>query len=210
MPEFETQPPADASNSYYLLLISLFLILLCTFILLNSYSEVEHGKAQYVVDSLRGSFSGKYAVAPEAYKKGDTAEKSGEQEMLPALQDYLQKAYPSALRKERIKPNALVLSFPQGALFRGDTAQFTQGAEEALKEIAKTLREGDGGVFYTLHFTLDVPQFDERLANADAPELKRLGAVARFLEAEAIPARSLYAGYAISKSAAMHFEFRGN
>ncbi len=96
--------------------LSLFLILLCFFVLLNSYATLNNQKAQKAVQSLRDSFSGPMVYAtPQPDNRTDLVD--GEKEALAGLKNYLKENLPEVLPQVQSRGQNSEVVFPAQTLF---------------------------------------------------------------------------------------------
>ena len=128
------------------LLLSLNLILLAFFILLNSLADFETGRARAVLDGVKQAFNGQIETASQmpafTGSLGALPEVEAKMRKVGSLFEALA---PSAGAKSIRRANAVRVEFPVSALFRPGSPRLRQGREALLERLAQSLRKSPEG-----------------------------------------------------------------
>lgn len=133
-------------NSNIVLLLSLNLILLAFFILLNSLAEVQSGKARAVIASVNQAFNGRIEVASQlpAHSSSLGALPAVEAKMRE-IGSLFEAIVPSSEAKEIRRAKAVRVDLPASALFKPASLQLRPGREALIQRLAKALRKTPPG-----------------------------------------------------------------
>ncbi len=190
------------------LLLSLNLILLAFFILLNSLSDFETDRARAVLASVKQAFNGEVETAgqPPVFggSLGALPEVAAKMQELGSLFEAIA---PSAQAKSIRRANLVQVDFPASALFQPGSLRFRQGREALLERLAMSLRKDpgkgpgtdpEGGPRYLLEILVGT---GSRAAAdggatmaATSLELRRAAVLAARLSAEGAPLDGLSTG----------------
>ena len=134
------------SNSNITLLLSLNLILLAFFILLNSLADFEADRAQAVLASVKQAFNGKIETT------GQLPTFSSSLGALPEVEAKMQEVgslfeaiAPAAGAKSIRRASLVQVDFPASVLFRPASLRLRPGREVLLARLAQSLRKGSVG-----------------------------------------------------------------
>ena len=183
------------------LLLSLMLILLAFFILLNSLSEFETGRSRAVIESVNRAFNGKI-------ESGDrTPAPSPSLGALPEVEAKLREVaglfeaiVPSTRVKRIRRAKAVRVELPAAALFRPAGVRLRPGSEVLIQRLARLLaRDPPGGPSYGLEVLLGVgaaPAGGARPVTPDpnSLEVRRAALLAQRLVDEGLPPAVLSIG----------------
>lgn len=134
------------SNSNTMLLLSLNLILLAFFILLNSLSDFQTDRARAVLASVKQAFNGKVEAAGQlpAFTSSFGALPEVEAKMRE-VGSLFEAMAPAAQAKSIRRANSVRIDFPAGALFKPGSQRLRPGREVLLERLAESLRKGPEG-----------------------------------------------------------------
>ncbi len=188
------------SNSNMMLLLSLNLILLAFFILLNSLADFETDRARAVLDSVKQAFNGKIEAA------GPLPVFSNSLGALPEVEAKMQEVgslfeafAPAARAKSFQRANLVRVDFPASALFRTASQRLRRGRQALLARLAQSLRKGpEGAPRYLLEVLVGTGSQAavDGGATAGSPslQLRRAAVLAARLSAEGAPLDGLSIG----------------
>ncbi len=183
-----------------MLLLSLNLILLAFFILLNSLADFETDRARVVLNSVKQAFSGKIEAA------GQLPVFSNSLGALPEVEAKMQEVgslfeaiAPTARAKSIRRANLVRVDFPASALFRPASLRLRRGREALLARLAQSLRKGpDGAQRYLLEVLVGTGSQAavDGGATAEPPslQLRRAAVLGARLSAEGAPLDGLSIG----------------
>ena len=130
-----------------MLLLSLNLILLAFFILLNSLADFETGRARAVLDSVKQAFNGKIEAAGQlpvfSNSLGALPEVEAKMQELGSLFEAIA---PAARAKSVRRADLVRVDFPANALFRTASLRLRPARAALLARLAQSLRKGPEGV----------------------------------------------------------------
>ncbi len=134
------------NNSNMMLLLSLNLILLSFFILLNSLADFETDRARAVLASVKQAFNGKVEAAGQlpAFSSSLGALPEVEAKMRE-VGSLFEAMAPSAQAKRIRRADLVRVDVPASALFRPGSLRLRQGREILLERLAESLRKGPVG-----------------------------------------------------------------
>ena len=164
-------------------LLSLKLLLLAFFVLLNADSQFEEIKSQSVVESVRQAFSGRVEssenLTPQQAAIGPMDER---RLVLHKVGDLFKSLLPVARRENA--PHGTVVSFelPSGTIFRPGLAELQPGRAALLDGLVAVLGDdSELGIDYELVFLVNRPSVEEEAPLADSLAVRRLRAMSRQL-----------------------------
>ena len=198
-PSAARQPSSRRGDPNLVALLSLNLLLLGFFILLNALSDYEEHRARSVLDSVNDAFDGRIDLprrqAPLAGGLGPLEQSNAMMEDLGRLFHSLIPAVRSEHAAER---GRLQLELPADTLFRPGGIALQPGRDLLLRRFVAALA-GDGRL--GLDFEVELlhgAAADGLAAPSAAPggtlEMRRLGALVRLLVRLGVPARKLSIG----------------
>lgn len=198
MTRFAGQAPSRLDPNIVALL-SLKLLLLGFFILLNALSHYEEDRARRVLESVNEAFSGRAEAreshAPFPAALGPLEETAA---MIGAIGRLFQSRIPAVRSEASVDGNRLRLELSAGSLFRPGTTELQPGRGILLDRFAKALvGNGRSGLDYELEILHGVPAgATPRLAEAGTRglEVRRTGLLARDLIRRRVPADKLSVG----------------
>ena len=180
-------------------LLSLNLLLLGFFILLNALSQYEEQRARMVLESVNKAFNGRVDV-PESH--APFAAGLGPLERTKAMIRQVGRLFRSLIPAVRSEVSAdgarLQLELPAETLFQPAGVPLQPGRHLLLRRLAAALAGEDGaGLDYEVELLHGVP--DDALAAlsaapSEALEIQRMGALARLLVRLGVPADKLSVG----------------
>ena len=180
-------------------LLSLMLLLLGFFILLNALSHYEEDRARRVLESVNEAFNGRveahetHAAFPAAL--GPLEETAA---MIGAIGRLFESRIPAVRSEASVDGNRLRLELSAGSLFRPGTTELQPGRGILLDRFAKALvRDGWSGLDYELEILHGVPAgAAPRLAAAGARglEVRRTSQLVRDLIGRGVPPNKLSVG----------------
>ncbi len=202
-------------SSNIVLLLSLMLILLAFFILLNSLSEFEAGKAQAVIESVNRAFNGKIESGDRtpAYSASLGALPEAEAKMREVA-SLFEAIVPSARAKRIRRAKAVRVELPAASLFRPAGVRLRPGGEILIQRLARLLaRDPRGGPSYDLEVLLGVGVPPARGAGPVTPdprslEVRRAALLAQRLIEEGLPPPVLSIGLLPRQPGTLRFVVR--
>ncbi len=188
------------SNSNIMLLLSLNLILLAFFILLNSLADFEADRARAVLASVKQAFSGKIEaagqLAPFSSSLGALPEVEAKMREVGSLFEAIA---PAARTKSIRRANLVRVDLPVSALFRPASPRLRHDREALLARLAQSLRKGsEGAPRYLLEILVGIGS--QAAVDGGAPagfpslEVRRAAVLAAHLSAEGAPLDGLSTG----------------
>ncbi len=204
------QPGPRQSNSHIMALLSLKVLLLAFFILLNALSSFEVERSTAVIDSVREAFRG-VVPAQESMSAAEAAldVMEGSEDVVEALGRLFDDSLPLVESEDAANSRFLQIDIPISDFFSGDSAVITGQALDTLGAIAAVLtdsRFANQDYRVDLLYGLEGPDsgIEGRL-----PAMRRAAALVTALEAEALPSARLSAGFMPSfpGSVRIHFTF---
>ena len=217
------------SNSNMMLLLSLNLILLAFFILLNSLAEFETDRARAVLESVKQAFHGKVEVAGQlpatSNALGELPEVAAKMREVGSLFEAIA---PLAHAKSLRRANSVQIDLPASALFRPGSPRIRQARETLLERLAHSLRKThEGAPRYLFEILVgigprkaveDIATPNFATSNFAAPnfatsnfatlELRRAAVLAARLNAEGAPLDGLSTGLQPGAANSLRFVVR--
>lgn len=181
-------------GSNIVLMLSLMLILLAFFILLNSMSEFETGKAQAVIESVNRAFNGKIESTRQTPAHSASLGALPEAEAkIREIASLFEAIVPSARAKRIRRAKAVRVELPAASLFRPAGVRLRPRGEILIQRLARWLaRDSRGGPSYDLEVLLGVGAPPEGGAGPVTPdrrslEVRRAAALAQRLVEGGLP-----------------------
>lgn len=189
------QPHQGQSNSHIVALLSLKILLLAFFILLNSLSTFEEERRAAVVESVREAFQG---LLPAEYSVSATPAGAGLLEGAEDTYEALKQLFSTNLElvEERNASGALILQVDLAVadLFVDEGVALRPDGDEILRVVAAVL--GDqrrAGTAYQIDILYGIDG-DSGDSGDSGEAVMRAGALARQLESLGLPAEHLSTG----------------
>lgn len=183
------------------LLLSLKLILLAFFILLNSLADVEVDRARAVIASVNQAFNGRIEMAGQLPVHNSPLGSLPEVEAkLRELGSLFEAIVPTAKVKEIRRAKAVRVDLPASALFRPASSLLRAGREDLILRLGESLRAAPPGApNYELEVLFGVDARPDGTAGAGPAgsrslELRRAAALAARLAAAGVPTAALSIG----------------
>ena len=145
-------------SSNIVLLLSLNLILLAFFIMLNSLAEFEAGRARAVIDSVNRAFNGKLASSERVPAHSPALGVLPEVEAkINELGSLFEAIIPSANAKRIRRARAVRFDLPVRAMFGPAGVTLRPGRDDLMQRLGRSLaRDPHGGLSYSLEVLLGV------------------------------------------------------
>ena len=202
------QPGQRQSNSHILALLSLKILLLAFFILLNALASFEEERRSAVVDSVRQAFQGvlpaqlNISAAPAAIDIFEGAEN-----VVEALHQLFGNSLPVVETTESPGTWTLRVDVPVSDLFADGGEALVPDGAETLRLIAGVLGdERFGAPAYHLDLLYGIPGAGSGIEGHRAA-LKRAGALVRELERQGLPPARMSGGLLPSFADKVRFYF---
>ncbi|WP_417454237.1 flagellar motor protein MotB [Kiloniella sp.] len=144
----------DDGDRNYVALLSLKLLLLAFFIMLNAISSYEEEKARAVLESVNNTFRGD-ASHMERHASFDQAldNLDDQTDLITEIERLFETTIPAVEREQGSTQNFLRLKLPVEALFYRDEVELASGRELLLKRLAASLQKVDvEGGYYEFEF----------------------------------------------------------
>ncbi len=202
------------NSSNMMMLLSLKLILLVFFILLNSLADFEVDRARAVIASVNQAFSGKTDAAGRspAFRSSIGALPEVEAKMRE-VGSLFEAIAPSARAKSIRRANSARVDFPAVALFKPGSQRLRQGREALFERLAESLRKGpEGASRYLLEILVGTGS--QAVVDGGATtgfaslELRRAAVLAARLSAEGAPLDGLSTGLRPGAAGSLRFVVR--
>ena len=201
------------SDPNVIALLSLKLLLLAFFILLNALSVIEDEKQRVVIDSVSQAFDGRI----QAYKNlseqaAGAGQLSGARELANELADLLDATLPAIRLNEGAENSEVRVELPSSMLFARGATELNPGRDQLLRRLTKALLDANGkGAAFLLEVRHGVPENAlKRLDGAQqrSVELRRLGHLAQLAADAGLPRERLATGLEIGRPGAVFLNFR--
>lgn len=201
------------SDPNVIALLSLKLLLLAFFILLNALSVIEEDKQRVVIDSVSQAFDGRI----QAYKNlseqaAGAGQLSGARELAEELADLLDATLPAIRLKEGASHSEVRIELPSSMLFASNATELNPGRDLMLQRLTKAILAASAkGVVFRAEVRHGVP--GDALSRLDglqgrSVELRRLGHLAQQLADAGLPLERISAGLEIDRPGAIFLNFR--
>ncbi len=180
-------------------LLSLQLLLLAFFILLNALSKFEDEKTRRVLESVNDTFNGQVqAVRNASTYKGAIGSLDDGRSLVAELKQLFTSTLPATRVEQTSRANLFRLELPAAQLFEADSAELRSGRPGLLKRISDVLKRRQAqGQSFRLRWLHGVDSTGDRRLAAPGPgllEIRRLGHVAEELLARGVEAERLAVG----------------
>lgn len=172
----------DKGDPNYVALLSLKLLLLAFFIMLNAMSSFEEDKARAVLDSVNSTFNGDASQLERFANFNQSLDDLDDKaELVSEIERLFETTIPAVERDKGSTQSFLRLRLPVEAMFLGNEIELASGRELLLKRIVQSLGAyTEKGGYYEFEFLYGVPSRNSK-ARAAALEiaLKRSEIVAQ-------------------------------
>ncbi len=187
----------DAGDRNYVALLSLKLLLLAFFIMLNAMSSFEEEKARAVLDSVNSTFNGDASqLERQASFENSLGDLDDKAKLVAEIERLFESTIPAVEREQGSSQSYLRLRLPVEGMFLGEETDLASGRELLLKRITSSLKGyADGGGFYEFEFLYGVSrnQTSKSVSNIDMI-LKRSGVVVQEIQNAGMPADKIAIG----------------
>jgi hypothetical protein len=182
-------------------MLSLYLLLLAFFILLNALSKLEDDRARTVLESVNEAFNGNVqsldSVKAYSAALGPLDESGG---LLSDIQELFESAIPATETEMSDNGTVMRLTLASDGLFRPGRADLQAGRMPFLKRLAEILMtERDDGLVFELGVMHGVPEGQASIVAEAGPrslEVRRMGVLVNAFEALSLPSPQLSIGIA--------------
>ncbi len=193
------------SNSNVMLLLSLKLILLAFFILLNSIANVEADKASAVIASVNQAFNGRLEAAGQLPSHSTSLGALPEVEAkLREFGSLFEAIVPSAKAREIRRAKVVRVDLPASALFETASPRLRPGRAALIQRLAESLRGGRPGA---PQYRLDV-LFGAGAGDSPSLARRRAAILAERLVAAGVPQGALSIGLRPGQADSLRFVVR--
>ena len=204
----QLRPGQQQSNSHIMALLSLKVLLLAFFILLNALSSFEHERSTAVLESVREAFRG---IVPADHSRSTGAAAldvfEGQEDIAEALGRLFDDTLPVVERRDSANTRTLRVDIPADELFAGNSPVVSGQGLDTLKAVAAVLTdERYADQDYQVDFLYGLEAGDTA-APGRLLELRRAGALVRTLEQDAVPSARLSTGFMPSFSGQVRIHF---
>lgn len=187
-------------------LLSLKLLLLAFFILLNSLSELEALKVRAVLESVTRAFDGRINVEHNMAMRGAAdGPLDGTRLLLADLGQLFADMLPAVYMESAEKSELMALEVQVGTFFTDGEARLQAGRGLLLDRLAARLREWEAdGVSYSLALLIGRRADD---GGKDAVQVSRVAVLAQRLAAQGVPMSRLAIGFRETDAEKLRLEF---
>ena len=204
---------AAKSDPNVVALLSLKLLLLAFFILLNALSVIEDDKQRVVIDSVSQAFDGRI----QAYKNlseqvSASGQLSGAQRLAEALADLLDSTLPAIRLNEGASHSEVRIELPSSMLFGRGATELKPGHDLLMQRLTDALlAESAQGTTFLAEVRHGVPANAlERLDDLKdrSVELRRIGHLTQVMVEQGLPRERLSSGLELGRPGAVFLSFR--
>lgn len=143
------------------LFLSLYLVILAFFILLNSIAQINKEQSKQTVASVNKAFTSEKPT--ETFKKQEIQEPEGQEISLDAyfaqLSSHLEETIQIVDAKKDIAAGTMTLTIPADTLFLPKTATLNSNKKSTLEKIAASISPNKAGTFIEIEFLLHSAHF---------------------------------------------------
>jgi len=182
-------------NKYIVLLLSLKLILLAFFILMNALSEFESRKQETVLDSVSRAFRGSIQTPRNASSLGPSLGLLPLPEnLVNEIGSLFESFVPDARAHRSAQATEMIVDLPAEALFRPGEYEIRPERRVLIRRLARSMMQDPGEALkYELAFEHGAPA-PGAPAEETARAVRRADSIARYLIRQAIPPSILSIG----------------
>lgn len=180
----ETPRQGQRKDLNVVALLSLKLLLLAFFILLNTLSKFEDEKTRRVLESVNDAFNGQVQSVRNAdTRSGAVGALNDSRSLIAELQQLFKTRLPAVKVEKTERSTQFRLELPAQELFRDGNAQLRRGRMVLLKRVSEALRRRqEAGLEFQLRLFYGVETTGERRFGAPVPTLLEIRRVSRLLE----------------------------
>ncbi len=200
----------DERDHNLVAMLSLYLLLLAFFILLNALSRLESDRTRTVIESINEAFDGR-VQAPSSVEPFSAALDPLDEAaaLLQELRRLFDSMLPAVSSEAAADSPVLRLELSAEALFPTGGARIRNGRAPLLAQIARALRKaGDGGLHVELELFHGLAGSPSAAEAAEGLEIARMGALVRRFADQGVPAERLSAGVLPGKTGIVELIFR--
>ncbi|MDX1401444.1 MAG: hypothetical protein R3245_05945 [Kiloniellales bacterium] len=203
-------PPGEdrhtlAGEGPMLSLLSLKLLLLAFFILLNALSEIEALKVRAVLESVTKAFDGRLIVEENAaIRRAALGPLDGSEIVISDLEKYFHSLLPAFSVDENLRSRKLIVELPAGSFFAEDARRLHSGREVLFDRVADRLRSTQTG---ELDFEVALLHGGPQDAAKVDLRSRRVSILARELSRRGIPAHRIAIGFYPARTETLRLEF---
>ena len=209
MPQLHDDEPVRGRDGSVVVFLSLYLLLLAFFILLNTISQREHKRSQMAIGSVAATFR-----APLPADVVELTQSTG-RGVLPAADPFhrqvrrvFEATLPVAPQKVLQNGNVMRITVDARDLFVAGRSTFRQSRARLLDGIADGVSKQETGVRFEVEMVVKTGATTPDLSQAGLPlPLLRAGAFARRMRASGVPAHSIAAGVSQGADGEVQFSF---
>ena len=187
---------ARENGSTVVVSLSLYLIILAFFILMNAISHPEAQRAKSVLDSIGATFKSfpRTLVTSLDQSAGGTGF-SGAAGFEKSIRGLFESAFPLVRITSSVAYSQIEVTLPVESLFAPGRAKIRGGNEPILDRLAEILSRRTPGLRFELEALLSPPPLGSDSPHSDsALYVDRAGAIARELSARGVPPAHISAG----------------
>lgn len=179
--------------------LSLFLLILAFFILLNALSQLETDRTRMVIESVNEAFRGQVlstqSVSPYPAAVGHLDDG---QVLVQTIEKLFQNTIPAVETAVSADASFLRLDLAANTLFAADRIGLRRGRDLLFERVAEALMDHErSGRYFEVNLLHGIPAGRDAMvaeAGGRSLEIGRMSALARFLEQQGIPPERLVAG----------------
>lgn len=207
----ERLEPAPKKDLNIVALLSLQLLLLAFFILLNSLSKFEDQKTRRVLVSVNDAFNGRVrALANAPGYSGAVGNLDDTQSLAAELGELFEVTIPAVKLEQSEQARVFRLEMPAETLFQPGTVELRPGRLRLIKRLSEALtRRQDAGLDFQLRLFYGVASTAAQRFAAPRPtllEIQRSSRLVEELEARGVEASRLSLGVEPGRPGRMAFE----
>ena len=190
-------PPARAHRDHNVVaMLSLYLLLLAFFILLNALSKLETDRARVVIESVNEAFDGQVeaplSIEPHSAALGSL---TASEDVLQSLQTLFSSMIPVVEAEAVVEAPLLRLDLSADALFRAGSTQLQPGRDLLMERIAQALSDAEQrGLYPQVELFHGMKQSSDATPETRSLAVRRLGALVRGFVERGRPAADLSIG----------------
>ena len=191
----EKLPPPPATQDSASLFVSLYVVLLAFFILLNSMATIDKTKLEEAAESVSSAFSLKQPLTPKLIEMipSEGADLSITQ-FFEQMRQVAESFVPIEELEVQTADDQMVMTFPAEALFEPGTASISEQNKHFLSELAEALLRWKQGLRVDTEFLLGYKPSRKGEETGNKLEVARAGAFARHMVSQGISSKALRPG----------------
>ncbi len=201
----------DEGDRNYVALLSLKLLLLAFFIMLNAMSSYEEDKARAVLDSVNSTFRGDAnQLERHATFSSSLDNLDDKAELVADLERLFETTIPAVERDQGSTQSYLRLRLPLEAMFHGEEIDLASGRELLLKRLAGFLnRYTEGGGYFEFEFLYGISRSSasDNLSNLNTI-LRRSEVIVEEIQRAGMPADKVAIGLEPQSEGYVYFVIR--